>query len=136
VRSTGANSLANYGIVATRDGTLSLDSARLNKQLNANPNGLDVLIGSASLSNPSGIAGSLNTYLNQWTNSATGQLKQRTDANTKLQSTLTKRQSDLDAQYDAAYSRYLKQFTELQAMQSTMTSNVSMFDALFSNDKS
>lgn len=136
VRSTGASSLASYGIIATRDGTLSLDSARLTKQLTANPNGLDALIGSASTSNPSGIAGSLNTYLNLWSNSATGQLKQRTEAVTKLQSTLTQRQSDLDAQYDAAYGRYLKQFTQLQTLQSTMTSNVSLFDALFSNEKS
>jgi flagellar hook-associated protein 2 len=136
VRSTGSSSLASYGIIATRDGTLSLDSARLTKQLSANPSGLDTLIGSASTSKSSGIAGSLNTYLNQWSNSATGQLKQRTDAVTKLQSALTQRQSDLDAQYDSAYSRYLKQFTELQTLQSTMTSNVSLFDAIFSSDKS
>jgi flagellar hook-associated protein 2 len=136
VRSTGSSSLASYGILATRDGTLSLDSTRLTKQLAANPNGLDALIGSASSSAPSGVAGSLNTYLNQWSNSATGQLKQRSDAVTKLQSTLGQRQTDLDAQYDAAYNRYLKQFTELQTLQSTMTSNVSLFDAIFSSDKS
>jgi flagellar hook-associated protein 2 len=136
LRSTGTSSLASYGIIATREGTLSLDSTRLNKQLSANPTGLDTLIGSASTSSPSGVAGSLNTYLNVWSNSTTGQLKQRTDANTKLQSTLTHRQTELDAQYDTAYSRYLKQFTDLQALQSTMNSNVSMFDALFSNDKS
>ncbi len=136
VRSTGSSSLASYGIVATRDGTLSLDSTRLTKQLAANPNGLDELIGSASTSNPRGVAGSLNTYLNLWSNSATGQLKQRNDAVTKLQSTLSQRQTDLDAQFDAAYTRYLKQFTELQTLQSTMTSNVSLFDAIFSSDKS
>jgi flagellar hook-associated protein 2 len=136
VRSTGTSSLASYGIVATREGTLSLDSTRLTKQLNANPNGLDGLIGSASSTSPTGIAGSMNTYLNLWSNSATGQLKQRTDAVTKLQSTLTQRQSDLDAQFDSAYSRYLKQFTELQTLQSTMNNNVSLFDAIFSSDKS
>jgi len=136
LRSPGATSLASYGIIATRDGTLSVDATRLGKQLTVNPTGLDALIGSSSASSPSGVAGSLNTYLNVWSNSATGQLKQRTDATAKLQSTLTKHQSDLDAQYDAAYSRYLKQFTDLQALQSTMNSNVSMFDALFSNDKS
>jgi flagellar hook-associated protein 2 len=136
VRSTGSSSLASYGIIATRDGTLSLDSTRLTKQLAADPNGLDTLIGSASSSAPTGIAGSLNTYLNLWSNSATGQIAQRTDANNKLQSTLSQRQTDLDAQYDAAYNRYLKQFTELQTLQSTMTSNVSLFDAIFSSDKS
>jgi flagellar hook-associated protein 2 len=136
VRPIGTNSLASYGIIAARDGTLTLDSTRLNKQLAVNPTGLDTLIGSASSSSPSGVAGSLNTYLNQWTNSATGQLRQRTDATTKLQATLTQRQAELDAQFNSSYDRYLKQFTDLQALQSTMNSNVSMFDALFSNDKS
>jgi flagellar hook-associated protein 2 len=136
VRSTGSSSLAAYGVTATRDGTLSLDSARLTRQLNVNPTGLDSLLGSSSSSNPAGITGALNTYLNQWSNSVNGQIKQRTDATTKLQSTLTQRQTDLDAQYDAAYSRYLKQFTDLQTLQSKMTSNVSLFDALFSSDKS
>lgn len=136
LRSTGTTSLASYGIIAARDGTLSLDSTRLTKQLAINPTGLDDLIGSASASSPKGIAGALNTYLNTWSNSTSGQIKQRTDATTKLQSDLSKRQTNLDAQYDAAYQRYLKQFTELQTLQSTMNNNVSMFNALFSNDKS
>ena len=36
------------------------------------------------------------------------------DAVTKLQSSLTDRQSDLDAQYNSAYQRYLQQYTALQ----------------------
>ena len=136
LRPAGSTSLARYGIVASRDGTLTVDSARLTKQLSVSPSGLDQLIGSASLSNSTGVAGALNTYLNNWSNSATGQIKNRTDANSKLQSDLTDRQANLDAQFDAAYQRYLKQFTELQTLQATMNSNVSMFDALFGNDKS
>jgi flagellar hook-associated protein 2 len=136
VRPNGTLSLAAYGITANRDGTLALDSTRLTKQLASNPNGLDQLIGSSSISSPTGIAGSLNTYLNLWSNSTTGQIQQRTDANTKLQSDLSKRQTDLSAQYDSAYQRYLKQFTELQTLQSAMNSNLSMFDAMFGNEKS
>jgi flagellar hook-associated protein 2 len=136
VRPAGSTSLASYGITAARDGTLTLDSARLTKQLAISPNGLDQLIGSANLTSPSGVAGGLNTYLNTWSSGASGQIKGRTEANTKLQSDLTKRQADLDMQFDAAYARYLKQFSDLQTLQSTMNSNVSMFDALFGNDKS
>jgi flagellar hook-associated protein 2 len=136
VRPSGTLSLAAYGITANRDGTLALDSTRLTKQLASNPNGLDQLIGSSSISSPTGIAGSLNTYLNLWSNSTTGQIQQRTDANTKLQSDLSKRQTDLSAQYDSAYQRYLKQFTELQTLQSAMNSNLSMFDAMFGDNKS
>ncbi|WP_075794950.1 flagellar filament capping protein FliD [Massilia putida] len=136
LRPTGSLSLAAYGITANRDGTLALDSTRLTKQLASNPNGLDQLIGSSSISSPTGIAGNLTTYLNQWSNSTTGQIQQRTNANTKLQSDLSKRQTDLSAQYDIAYQRYLKQFTALQTLQSTMNSNLSMFDAMFGSNKS
>lgn len=136
LRPAGSLSLASYGITAARDGSLQLDSTRLNKQLAVNPNGLDQLMGSASISSPSGVLGSLNTYLNQWSDSTTGQIHQRTSANTKLQVSLTKRQDDLNTQYDSAYGRYLKQFTELQTLQARMNSNVSIFDAVFGNDKS
>jgi flagellar hook-associated protein 2 len=132
----GGLSLASYGITAARDGTLQLDSGRLAKQLANNPDGLDQLMGSAAAGNASGLLGKLNTYLNQWSDASAGQIQKRTTANTKLQSDLSKRQDTLNTQYDAAYQRYLKQFTDLQTLQATMNSNVSMFDALFGNDKS
>jgi flagellar hook-associated protein 2 len=129
------NSIAAYGMIANRDGTLSLNSTRLTKQLALNPNGLDALIGSASAAAPSGIAGNLDTYLKQWSSSVDGQIKQRQEANNRLQSMLTTRQSQIDKQYDSAYKRYLAQFSQLQALQGQMSSNSSMFDALF-GDKS
>jgi flagellar hook-associated protein 2 len=131
----GGSTLASFGITAQRDGTLALDSTRLNKQLAIQPDGLDRLLGSTSAANTTGIAGALDTYLDQWSGIG-GQLKQRTDANNKQQSDLTKRQTDIDSKYNAAYDRYLKQFTDLQTLQSTMNSNVSLFDALFGSDKS
>jgi flagellar hook-associated protein 2 len=131
----GADSLAAYGIIAARDGTLSLDSSRLTKQLALNPTGLDALIGSASSSAPSGIAGALDTYLKQWSSSSNGQVSQRQAVNDRLQTTLASRQQQLDKQYDSAYKRYLTQFSQLQALQSQMSSNTGMFDALF-GDKS
>lgn len=135
LRPTGSSSLAAYGIIANRDGTLSLDTTRLNKQLAVDPDGLDKLIGSSSVSAPSGAAGALNTYLNQWSNSTNGQLKSRTDANSKLQAAITDLQTKRDNQYNSAYDRYLKQFTDLQTLQSTMQTNLTMLDALFGDDK-
>jgi len=135
VRGGGATSLAGYGIIANREGTLSLDSTRLTKALAANPSGLDTLIGSASINTPSGIAGQLDTYLKVWTNSANGQINSRKDAVGKLQTSLTTRQTALDKQYDSAYARYLAQFTQLQTVQSSMSYNTSLFDALFSSSK-
>jgi flagellar hook-associated protein 2 len=136
MRPSGATSLASYGILAARDGTLSLDSARLTRQLAANPNGLDTLVGSTSASAPSGISSALDTFLKSWSNTIGGQIQQRQSENDRLQKDLTGRQTDLDSQYDAAYKRYLLQFTQLQTLQSQMSNNTSMFDALFGNNNS
>lgn len=135
LRGGGATSLASFGIIATRDGTLSLDATRLTKALATNPTGLDTLIGSASSVTPTGVAGQLQTYLKVWTNSVNGQIGSRKDAISKLQMSLTDRQSALDRQYDSAYARYLAQFTQLQTIQSSMSYNTSLFDAMFSNSK-
>jgi flagellar hook-associated protein 2 len=135
LRSAGPTSLAAFGITASRQGTLTLDSTRLTKALAANPTGLDTLIGSSSINGSSGIAGQLDTYLKLWTNSATGQIGSRKDAVSKLQGDLTDRQSVLDKQYDSAYVRYLAQFTQLQTIQSSMSYNTSLFDAMFSDNK-
>lgn len=135
LRNTGATSLANFGITATRQGTLTLDGARLTKALSANPTGLDTLIGSSAATTPTGIAGQLDSYLKVWTNSVNGQIGTRKDAVGKLQGDLTDRQTALDKQYDSAYARYLAQFSKLQTVQSNMSYNTSLFSALFSDSK-
>ncbi|AVR97333.1 flagellar filament capping protein FliD [Pseudoduganella armeniaca] len=131
----GGVSLVNYGITAQRDGTLSLNTTRLTKALAANPTGLDAIMGSSSLTTPSGVMGSLDKLMDQWTDTSTGQISKRRDNNTKLQSSILDRQARLDKQYESAYVRYLNQFTKLQTLQAQMGSNTSIFDALF-GDKS
>jgi flagellar hook-associated protein 2 len=137
LRPAGALSLAAYGITATKDGTLVLDTPnpRLMKQLAIDPAGLDTLIGSTAAGARSGIADKLDTLLSRWSSITDGQVKSRSEANTKLQKNLDERQAQLDAQQDSAYKRYLLQFTKLQELQSRMNGNASMFDALF-GDKS
>jgi flagellar hook-associated protein 2 len=132
----GGQSLATYGVTSKRDGTLALDSTRLNKMLATNPSGLDAVLGKASLASPSGVMGSLDTLLNSWTKTGTGQLDTREQSNTRLQAQLTSRMALLETQYDNAYKRYLAQFTQLQNLQSQMNGTTSMFDALFSKPES
>jgi len=131
----GGDTLAAYGIIATKEGTLELRSDRLQAQLARNPNGLDKLIGSSSASAPSGIAAGLDTFLKSWSNGANGQILKRKDANSSLQKTIENRKAALEVQHEAAYQRYLKQFTALATLQNSMTNNLSMFDAIFGNDK-
>jgi len=135
LRPVGGESLAAYGIISTRTGTLELDAKRLTSQLAVNPTGLDALIGAPSSSAPTGIAGTLDNYLKTWSSGVDGQIKQRREQTTTQQSRLSDRQASLDGQHEAAYQRYLRQFTQLQTMQSVMNNNVSLFDALFGNDK-
>jgi flagellar hook-associated protein 2 len=133
MRPAGSASLAAYGIVAARDGSLTLDAGRLSRQLAKDPTGLDTLIGSTAGAGHSGISDRLNTFLGKWSDLTTGQIKQRTDANSRQQKDLATRQGELDDQYNTAYQRYLLQFTQLQTLQAQMNSNSSMFDALFGN---
>lgn len=135
LRPDSGESLAMYGIVATRSGTLELDEDRLLAQLARNPTGLDAVIGSTAVATSGGVAGGLDKYLKTWNNTVNGQIKLRREQTSTLQTRLADRQATLNLQHKAAYDRYLKQFTQLQAMQGQMNHNVSLFDALFGNDK-
>lgn len=135
LRPGSGESLASYGIVATRSGTLELDEDRLLAQLTRNPTGLDAVIGSTAAASPAGIAGNLDKYLKTWSNGVDGQIKLRREQTSTLQTRLADRQASLNDQHKAAYDRYLRQFTQLQAMQGQANHNLSLFDALFGNDK-
>jgi len=132
----GGASLVTYGITAQRDGTLALDKTRMDKALATNPTGLDAILGKVSLTTPSGVLGNLDTLLNSWTKTGTGQLASRKNANAHLQTELTARQAALQTQYDNAYNRYLAQFTQLQSLQSQMSGTTGMFEAMFSKNDS
>jgi flagellar hook-associated protein 2 len=127
-------SLINFGITAQRDGTLTLDTTRLNNTLATKSETLDKLMGSSSLTAPSGVMGDLDKLTSQWTDTTNGQISKRRDVNSKLQSSFVDRQARLDAQYESSYIRYLNQFTTLQTLQAQMESTTSMFDAMFSQD--
>ncbi|QJD93612.1 flagellar filament capping protein FliD [Duganella dendranthematis] len=133
---TGGQSLVSYGITATKDGTLSLDSTRLNKAIAANPNGLDKLFGRAGIGVDSGVLGAMNKLTTAWTSSAGGFITQRKEQNDKLQSNLADRQATLKDQFNNAYKRYLTQFTALQQLQASMTNTSNMFTAMFTSDSS
>ncbi|MYM76033.1 flagellar filament capping protein FliD [Duganella sp. FT134W] len=133
---TGGQSLISYGVIASKDGSLTLDSGRLNKAIAANPSGLDSLFGRAGIGVDSGVLGAMNKLTTSWTTAAGGFLTQRTTQNDKLQNDLTDRQATLKDQFTNAYKRYLTQFTALQQLQASMTSTSNMFTAMFSSDSS
>lgn len=133
--SVGGLSLTSFGITANREGSLSLNSARLKAKLASNPDGLETVFGSSALGARSGVMGDLDRYLDVWTSSAGGQLTQRQTAVSKQKASLATQQDVLDSQYNSAYSRYLAQFTQLQSLQAQMEQTTNLFDALFSSEK-
>jgi flagellar hook-associated protein 2 len=126
----GGLTLVDLGIKAGRDGTLSLDRDKLEKTLAAKPTALDDLFGKASISAPTGLFGALDRYLDVWLKSGSGQIASRQSTLEIQQKRLNERQARLDAQYDSAYERYLKQFTQLQALQSQMSETFGLFSAI------
>jgi flagellar hook-associated protein 2 len=126
----GGSSLRELGITADRSGLLSLDSTKLNKTLASKPTALDAVFGSSLKANAGGLMGAMAGVMDLWTNSTTGQIQQRQTSVQATQKALTARQTRLDAQYDQAYTRYLKQFTALQEVQSRMSETSSLFSAL------
>ena len=133
---TGGQSLINFGITAGRDGMLTLDTARLNKTVAANPAALDSLFGQAGIGGAAGTGalGAMNKLVAGWTNSASGYIGARQQVATKQQSDVTDRLATLENQFNNAYQRYLAQFTALQTLQGSMTSTSNMFTAMFSSD--
>ncbi|HMN43151.1 MAG TPA: flagellar filament capping protein FliD [Povalibacter sp.] len=126
----GGLTLAELGVTATRTGSLSLDKTRLDKTLAANPTALEDLFGKASLTQPTGLIGTLDRYFDAWLKSGSGQIAGRQSSVEIIQKRLTERQTRLDAQYDNVYERYLKQFTQLQALQSQMGQTAGLFSTM------
>ncbi|KQP37179.1 flagellar filament capping protein FliD [Pseudorhodoferax sp. Leaf274] len=122
--------LADFGIKSSRDGSISLDTAKLDKALAANPDKLDALFGNTGLTTSSGVLGALQSVADSWTDSTTGQIKRRQDSVQVTQKRITQGQDRLELQYENAYQRYLAQFTQLQNLQSQMSETSSLFSAL------
>jgi len=133
---TGGVSLISFGITATKDGSLELDTARLNKTIANNPGKIDALFGRAGVGVDSGALGAMNKVVSSWTSGATGVLSGRKEQNTRLISDLDDRKLVITSQFNNAYKRYLAQFTALQQLQASMTSTSNMFTAMFSPDSS
>jgi len=126
----GGKTLMDLGVKADRNGSLTLDAARLDKALVADPDALNKVFGSASLTAGSGLLGAMDTYLDVWLKSGSGQVSSRQASVQVVQKDLAARQLRLDAQYDNLYERYLKQFSQLQSLQMQMSETSSLFSTV------
>jgi flagellar hook-associated protein 2 len=123
----GGVRMSELGISTDRQGALTFDAAKLKKTLDIKPDALDKAFGSSSLSAPSGLLGSMNTYLKTWLDSGTGQIKRRQESVQIQQRDITQRQARLDEQFAMSYERYLLQFTQLQSLMGQLNQTSGMF---------
>lgn len=129
----GGVSLMNYGVSMNRQGQLSLDQTKMSKALGTNPDGLTTLFGSTSTSSSSGVLGSLDKYMKVWLDSTSGHIQSRKSNISKIEDSISLRQTRLETQYSKAFDRYLAQFSQLQTLQSRMSETSSMFTNLFTS---
>lgn len=119
--------LMDFGVKTSRDGTLSLDRAKLDKALLENPAGLEKIFNS-STAGSSDLIKDTSDYLGKWLNTSSGMLKMRKESVSKMSSDLAAQNTKISQQYDQAYQRALKQFTQLKQLQAQMSETTNMLN--------
>jgi len=117
----GGITMRELGLSISRDGQLSLDSAKLQKTLATKPDALDSFFGSTTTGSRTGALGGFATLADSWNSGPKAQIKQRQNSVQSQQKAITDRSARIDDQYNQAYARYLKQFTALQNLQAQMS---------------
>jgi flagellar hook-associated protein 2 len=112
-------SLASIGITTQKDGTLSLDGAKLSKALGADFDGVAKLFGSES-GVAKRLAGSLDSFL-----ATDAQINTRTKTLNAKSVALQKEQTDLEARMAEVQKRYNAQFNALDSLLSNLSSQSS-----------
>ncbi|WP_321793149.1 flagellar filament capping protein FliD [Burkholderia pyrrocinia] len=124
-KGTGRLNLLSIGIKLEKDGTLSVDSAKLDGTLSANPTA------AARLFNPTnGIGTRLTEQIAHFTKK-NGMIDVRTTALTADLKRVTQQQSDLSAYAAQLTKQYQAQFTALNTLMAKMNSNTQYLTRLF-----
>lgn len=118
----GQDNLASMGIIADRNGKLTIDSARFEAALADDPQRLDrIFIGKGNLLD------SIDKTLSNYTNSANGLLTNRIDSLNQNMRRLDQQFESIQRQYDNYYNRYLRQFTTMMQTMQAMEQTHGMF---------
>ncbi len=118
----GGVSLMEFGIVADRNGKLTIDSARFDKAVAANPEGFEKLF-----TDKGNLLDSIDKNLGVYTSSANGLMKTRKESLNSMIKRVDDQFDNIQKQYDSYYSRYLKQYTSMMQTMSAMQETYGMF---------
>lgn len=118
----GGVSLTEFGISADRNGKLTLDSARFEKAVAANPEGFEKLF-----TGKDNLLDSIDKNLAVYTSSANGLMKARKDSLNNQLRRVDEQFEGIQKQYDSYYNRYLKQYTSMMQTMSAMEQTYGLF---------
>lgn len=104
--------LSDIGVSVEKDGTLKLDSTKMNKAIAADFTGVANLVAAVGTTFKDGLEGIVGT---------TGSIKAATDNTTQMVKAIQKRQTALLDRLTKIEARYSKQFSELDKTMSSLT---------------
>ncbi|MDM0085155.1 flagellar filament capping protein FliD [Variovorax sp. J31P179] len=133
----GFKVLTEIGVSFQKDGTLAVDSTKLDKALGSNLEGVANLFASATGST-SGYGKQIDALVTDL-NSTGGSLKVASDGVTETIKELDKQYDAMQTRVDDTVARYRKQFNQLDVLVNSMNSTLSylkqQFDAMSSSSK-
>lgn len=118
----GGVTLMEMGIVADRYGKMTIDTARFEKAIAANPEGLDKLFNAKDA-----LLDSLDKNLAVYTTGPNNLMKARKDSLNTMLRRVDEQFDGIQKQYDNYYTRYLKQYTNMMQTMSAMEQTYGMF---------
>ncbi|MBM7059142.1 flagellar filament capping protein FliD [Pseudomonas sp. UL073] len=118
----GGKTLMQFGIVADRNGKLTIDSARFEKAVAADPEGFEKLF-----TDKGNLLDSVDKNLAAYTSSVNGVMKSRKDSLNAMLKRVDDQYDNIQKQYDNYYGRYLKQYTSMMQTMAAMEQTSGMF---------
>lgn len=115
--SSNINGLKDMGVTMAADGSLTVDTGKLETAIGKDPDAVANLFGKEGK-----IGGAMDALLKSNLDKETGTLTQRTNTLNKQIKDLEKRLDDLDARMEKVSDRYTKQFTAMETLVSQMQS--------------
>ncbi|KDP86745.1 flagellar hook protein [Cupriavidus sp. SK-3] len=121
--------LSQVGISFQTDGTLALDTTKLNSAVTANPGGVAALFGNTD--GTSGYGNQISTVITSLTNSK-GALTSATDGISRTLKNLSDQYSSTSDRVDATIANYRQQFTQLDVIMAKMKNTSTYLTQQFS----
>ena len=119
----GGTSLMAMGIVADRNGKLTIDTARFEKAMAANPEGLDKLFNAKDA-----LLDNIDKNVAVYTTGTNNLIKARKESLNSMMRRVDDQFDNIQKQHDNYYARYLKQYTSMMQTMSAMEQTYGMFD--------